>query len=120
MKNLLLLSSSRENASGYLEHALTMIKDHLGDITELLFVPYAGVSINYDQYTEMVQTALAPLGINVTGIHTQDNAKQAILDADAVAIGGGNTFHLLHQLYENNLIEAIQDKVSEVEGVHFE
>lgn len=113
MKNLLLLSSSRENASGYLEHALTMIKDHLGDITELLFVPYAGVSINYDQYTEMVQTALAPLGINVTGIHTQDNAKQAILDADAVAIGGGNTFHLLHQLYENNLIEAIQNKVSQ-------
>lgn len=113
MKNLLLLSSSRENASGYLEHALTMIKDHLGDITQLLFVPYAGVSINYDQYTEMVQTALAPLGIKVTGIHTHENAKQAINNADAVAIGGGNTFHLLHQLYENDLIETIHDKVSQ-------
>ncbi len=113
MKKLLLLSSSRENQSGYLEHALEMIKTHLGTIDELLFIPYAGVSISYDQYTEMVQTALAPQGIKVVGIHTLPNPQQAIKAAQAIAVGGGNTFHLLHQLYEQELIEVIQEKVNE-------
>ncbi|WP_286267582.1 dipeptidase PepE [Thalassotalea atypica] len=113
MKNLLLLSSSRENQSGYLEHALEMITEHLGGIAELLFVPYAGVSISYDTYTDMVQTALSPLGIKVTGIHTCSNPKQAINNAKAIAVGGGNTFHLLHQLQENGLIEIIQENVEQ-------
>lgn len=113
MKNLLLLSSSRENQSGYLEHALPMIKEHLGTIKELLFIPYAGVTISYDEYTDMVQNALKPLGIKVTGIHTATDPVKAINDADAVAVGGGNTFRLLHQLYENKLIDSIQTKVEQ-------
>ncbi len=113
MKNLLLLSSSRENQTGYLEHAVPMINDHLGDIKELLFIPYAGVTISYDEYTHMVQTALAPLGINVKGIHDFDNPQQAIKDAQAIAVGGGNTFRLLHQLYEHKLIESIRAKVND-------
>ncbi|MEI5604157.1 dipeptidase PepE, partial [Streptomyces brasiliscabiei] len=36
---------------------------------------------------------------------------EIIQQADAVAIGGGNTFCLLNQIYENNLIEAIRNKV---------
>ena len=113
MKNLLLLSSSREGSSGYLEHALTMIKDHLGSITELLFIPYAGVSISYDQYVDMVQAPLSQLGIKVVGIHQCENPKDAVTSAQAIAIGGGNTFHLLHQLYQHDLIDAIQQKVSQ-------
>lgn len=112
MKNLLLLSSSREHDSGYLEHALDMIKDHLGDVKELLFIPFAGVSISYDQYVDMVQAPLSSLGVKVVGIHQCENAKEAVENAQAVAVGGGNTFHLLHQLYENDLIDAIQAKVN--------
>lgn len=111
MKNLLLLSSSRENQSGYLEHAIPMINEHLGDIKELLFIPYAGVTISYDEYTDMVQTALSPLGVTVIGIHTCPDPVKAINEANAVAVGGGNTFRLLHQLYENKLIDSIQSKV---------
>jgi dipeptidase E len=113
MKNLLLLSSSRENQSGYLEHALPMIKEHLGPIKELLFIPYAGVTISYDEYTDMVQNALTPLGIKVTGIHSFTDPVKAVNDAEAVAVGGGNTFRLLHQLYENKLISSIQSKVEQ-------
>ncbi len=109
-KNLLLLSSSRVANTAYLEHAKTMIDQHLGSIRELVFIPYAGVSINYDKYTEMVQTALASLNIMVKGIHSFADPVAAIANAEAVAIGGGNTFHLLHQLYENKLIEVLQAK----------
>ena len=99
--------------TNYLQHALAMIKAKLNGISELLFVPYAGVTVNYDDYTAMVQSALAEIGVNVTGIHQHEDPVAAINNAQAVAVGGGNTFHLLHQLYENGLIAAIQSKVAQ-------
>lgn len=110
--NLLLLSSSRVGDTKYLEHALNMIKAKLNGITELLFVPYAGVTVNYDEYTQMVQNALDAIGVKVTGIHQHADPVAAVNDAKAIAVGGGNTFHLLHQLYKHNLISAIQSKVA--------
>ncbi|TKB44890.1 dipeptidase PepE [Thalassotalea mangrovi] len=111
--NLLLLSSSRVGSTDYLAHAREWIAAHLGDIKELLFIPYAGVSISYDEYTHMVQSALQPLNIKVTGIHQAEDAKIAVEQAQAIAIGGGNTFHLLNELYAQQLIPAIQQRVND-------
>ncbi|QOL24849.1 dipeptidase PepE [Thalassotalea sp. LPB0316] len=110
--NLLLLSSSRVEDTPYLAHAKGMISDHLGSIKEVVFIPYAGVTITYDEYTDMVQTALKDQGIKVKGIHQFNDPVTAIEQAAAIAVGGGNTFRLLHQLYENKLVDAIQTKVS--------
>lgn len=112
-KHLLLLSSSRVGETKYLEHAKPLIKAHLGEVTELLFVPFAGVTVSYDAYTEMVQDALYDLNIKVVGLHTFDDPIAAIENAQALAVGGGNTFHLLHQLYQHNLIDVIREKVSQ-------
>ncbi len=111
-KNLLLLSSSRAGSTPYLEHAKEMIEEHLSGIKEILFVPYAGVTISYDDYTKRVETALASLKIKVIGIHEFDDTVAAVNNAQAIVIGGGNTFHLLHQLYENDLVSAISEKVN--------
>jgi len=111
-KNLLLLSSSRSGNTPYLEHAKTMIEHHLAGIKEILFIPYAGVTLSYDDYTNKVQNALQPLDIKVTSIHQFNNPVDAVNNAQAIVIGGGNTFHLLHQLYENKLISVIQNKVN--------
>ncbi len=111
--NLLLLSSSRVDETAYLDHALTMIKAKLNGVTELLFIPYAGVTVNYDDYTAMVQNALSKIDVKVRGIHQYDDPISAINQAKAIAVGGGNTFHLLHQLYQNNLIAPIQHKVAQ-------
>ena len=111
--NLLLLSSSRVGETAYLDHALTMIKAKLNGVTELLFIPYAGVTVNYDDYTAMVQNALSKIDVKVRGIHQYDDPNSAINQAKAIAVGGGNTFHLLHQLYQNNLIAPIQHKVAQ-------
>lgn len=116
-KKLLLLSSSRVGNTPYLEHAIDMIKDHLNfksnAAKELLFIPYAGVTINYDEYTEMVQAALSCINVKVIGIHTITDPVNAVQNAQAIAIGGGNTFNLLHQLYENKLISPIQQRVKQ-------
>ena len=111
-KNLLLISSSRAGQTPYLAHAKTMIEDHLDGIKDILFIPYAGVTVSYDDYTDKVQSALRSLNINVSGIHQFDDAISAVNNAKAIVIGGGNTFHLLHQLYENNLLSAINEKVN--------
>lgn len=108
---LLLLSSSRADNSAYLATGLAHIDALLGDIRRVLFIPYAGVSVGYDAYQQMVQTAFEAISIKVDSIHQAADPRQAVLDAQAIVIGGGNTFHLLHQLYQHQLIELIHAKV---------
>ena len=112
-KKLLLLSSSRVGDTAYLEHAKSMISEHLDTVDEVVFIPYAGVSVNYDDYTTMFADALEDMNVKVVGIHSFADPVAAINNAKAILVGGGNTFHLLHQLYENNLITAIQNKVNQ-------
>lgn len=111
MINALLLSASREGDTPYLSHALSMISEHIDEVKEILFVPYAGVSIDYDSYTKMVEEALSSLNVKVIGIHTFEDQQQAVRDAKVIAIGGGNTFHLLRELYRFNLLSDIEDSV---------
>lgn len=112
MKQLLLLSSSREGQTGYLEHALIHINKFLADkVSEVLFIPFAGVSVSYQEYSQMVNRALAPLNIKVTNIATADDPREAVKQAQAIVVGGGNTFHLLHQLYHFDLVTLIREKV---------
>jgi dipeptidase E len=106
---LLMLSSSRCKSEDYLQHAKEMIATHLGDIQELLFIPFAGVTIDWDSYTAKVQSALSQY--HVTGIHHLDEPVQGIQQAKAIIVGGGNTFKLLDELYRQNLLAAIQQKV---------
>ena len=106
--NLLLLSSSRAGNTGYLEHARPLINDHLNGITDVLFIPFAGVTIDWDTYTLTVQDALPELTIH--GIHQCEDAKTAVQQAKAVLIGGGNTFNLLNELYKQDLIQVLRER----------
>ncbi len=110
--NLLLLSSSRSGDGAYLEHAREWIANHIQQ-RELLFIPFAGVTIDWDDYTQRVQEALNPVGIRVHSIHRARDAQQAIADAQAIAVGGGNTFHLLKTIYDWQLLEIIKLRVTE-------
>ncbi len=84
----------------------------LGEATDnLIFIPYAGVGFSYDDYTAKVNEALAHRSIQVTGIHTFQNKEEAIHNASAILVGGGNTFHLLKMLQELKLDSLIQKTV---------
>lgn len=58
------------------------------------------------------------IGYNVDGIHNASSPEQAIENAQAIFVGGGNTFRLLKALYDNNIIETIRQKVL-VDGVPY-
>ncbi|KFZ38806.1 peptidase E [Shewanella mangrovi] len=110
--NALLLSSSRAGDTLYLEHALPLIAAMTNHTKKWLFIPYAGVSKPYEQYLETVASALAPLQLDISSIHQHGDPKQAIKDADGIIVGGGNTFHLLHELYRYDLVHLIREEVA--------
>lgn len=108
--NLLLLSSSRVGNQDYLDHPKPHILKHLEGCTNIVFVYYAGVAMSPDEYCDKVREALPELPIK--GLHQFQSPIDAIKECDAIMIGGGNTFNLLHELYQNGLVEAIREKVA--------
>jgi dipeptidase E len=109
---ILAFSSSRVGSSGYLETAVPIIKEFLPDgVLNIAFIPFASVGNNYDDYALMVKQGLISLPYLV---HTvlPGNAKEVIENADVIMVGGGNTFKLLHDIYELKLLDIIRDKVN--------
>ncbi len=111
--NALLLSSSRESSTPYLSHAIPLIKPLTETAKKWVFIPYAAVSFSYDKYLELVAAALAELNIEITSIHQHKEPKKALKNAEGVMVGGGNTFHLLHELYRYDLVSLIKERVNE-------
>lgn len=97
---LLLLSNSTLPGKAWLEHALPLIANQLNGRRSAVFIPFAGVTQTWDEYTDKTAEVLAPLGINVTGIHRVADPLAAIEKAEIIIVGGGNTFQLLKESRE--------------------
>ncbi len=102
---LLLLSNSTNHGAGYLAHAIDEVLAHL-DGRVLTFVPYA--LADHDGYTAKVSAALSPHGIRVTGLHEAADPVAGIESAEAVFVGGGNTFRLLSTLQRSGALGALR------------
>lgn len=115
-KRILLLSNGSELIGAEpTDFARGTVKNFLGKgVRRVLFVPFAAVAKTYDEYAARVRTIFAPLGFEVASLHEAkdaNDARAAIERADAIAVGGGNTFHLLRGLYEAGAVEAIRERV---------
>jgi dipeptidase E len=108
---LLLISNSTLYGSGYLDHAEAEIRDFLGDVKRVLFVPFA--LHDYDAYAETAQQRFARMGFQLSSIHNASDRAQAVKDTEAIFIGGGNTFRLLKALYDFKLLEPIRERVAD-------
>ena len=108
-KRLLLISNSTQHGRGYLEHAEEELRDFLGGVRRVLFVPYA--LLDRDGYAETARAKLSQMGFALESIHRAPEPSQAAESAEAIFIGGGNTFRLLKNLYEHGLLEVIRARV---------
>jgi dipeptidase E len=109
MKKMIIASTSTVHGSQPLEYLLPTLSEHFGEVKELLFIPYARPSgISYDAYSSNVQRAFDKLQITIKGIHEFDNPKQAIMNAQGIFTGGGNTFELVNQLYKNDVLDVLK------------
>ncbi|MBP0904477.1 dipeptidase PepE [Mariniflexile gromovii] len=112
MKNLIIASTSTIHGSGYLEYILEELAVFFKNSNSILFIPYARPGgISHDDYTKIVAEAFAKINKTVKGIHEFENPTEAIEHAQAIFVGGGNTFVLTYHLYKNNLIETLQTAV---------
>jgi dipeptidase E len=112
-RRLLLLSNSTNYGEDYLRYPLSAIQSFLGDgCQRVLFVPYAGVRVSYDEYAAKVRERFKEIGYGLDSVHELSDPVRAVEEAEAIAVGGGNTFHLLRGLYEANLLEVIRARVA--------
>ncbi|MBP6429523.1 MAG: dipeptidase PepE [Bacteroidales bacterium] len=111
-RKLLLISNSTNRGEDYLGWCKDMIKDFCNKhgVKDVLFIPYAGVSMGYDIYEEKVKAVFSTLGLNLYSIHKEKDAVKAVRDAKCVAVGGGNTFHLVYELYRNKIMTEISER----------
>lgn len=110
-KRVLLISNSTLHGSGYLDHAEGEIRDFLGSAKRVLFVPFA--LYDRDAYAALARKRFQAMGYDLESVHQVSDARQAVADAEAVFIGGGNTFRLLKALYDSDLLLPIRRRVAE-------
>lgn len=110
--DLLLISNSTNAGEDYLGWPQQEIKNFLSarNIKKVLFIPYAGVSFDYDVYEEKVNKVFRSLGFEVYSIHHEADAVKAVKEAKAIAVGGGNTFHLVREMQKNGIMDAIRER----------
>ncbi|MGA7616981.1 MAG: dipeptidase PepE [Thermoanaerobaculia bacterium] len=109
MRRLLLISTSTTYGTGYLDHAAEEIRDFLGSVRSVLFVPYA--LHDRDAYAEKARERFGAMGLTLHSIHRTEDPVAAVRDAESVFIGGGNTFRLLDTLCALDLIEPLRRRV---------
>ncbi|MBE0642399.1 MAG: dipeptidase PepE, partial [Bacteroidales bacterium] len=123
---LLLISNSTNAGEPYLGWPRKHISAFLQNtgVKDILFIPYAGVGlstegdrVSFDRYESRVQSVFSELGLNIHSVHRAADPVKEVMSAQAIAVGGGNTFYLVKMLHELGLMDAIRGRV--VQGAHY-
>ncbi len=113
MKNLIIASTSTLHGGDYLEYLLPVLENHFANCETIIFVPYARPGgITHDEYTQTVQKAFSKINKKVVGLHTFNNPAEALAAAEGIFTGGGNTFLLVTQLYQNKIMEVLSNVIT--------
>ena len=112
MKNLIIASTSTLHGGDYLEYLLPTLEDHFSNCETIVFIPYARPGgMSHDEYTERVASAFSKINKKIVGLHTFENPIEGIQNAEGIFTGGGNTFLLVTQLYENNVMAILSKAI---------
>jgi len=107
VRRLLLLSNSTNHGGGYLDHAMPRVLEFLGAVRRIAFVPFA--LRDHQAYTAKVRERFAREGVEVRGVSAR--SAEELDAAEALFVGGGNTFRLLDELRRRELLDEIRGRV---------
>jgi len=110
-RRLVLISTSTVFGTRYLEHAYTELRDALGSVVRVLFIPHA--LQDRDGYVAKARPAFEEMGYGLDSLHEAADPRRAVETAEAVFCGGGNTFRLLKALHEMEVLPVIRRQVAE-------
>lgn len=109
---LLLISNSTMPGEPYLDYPKYEIQKFLGKASvKALFIPYAAVTFPYDVYEQKVSERFSEIGHRVKSIHHFTDPYRAVEEAEAIVVGGGNTWQLVRSIRDRGLFAAIRKKV---------
>ena len=109
MKNMIIASTSTLYGEKFLEYLTQDLKLLFESVDRLLFIPYARPGgISYDAYTKIVKDGLEELPLVVTGIHEFGDPIKAVESAQAIFVGGGNTFVLMDTLVKEGVLSTLK------------
>lgn len=112
MKNVILASTSSLFGEAYLEYLKSEVETLFQGVSVLIFIPYARPGgISHDEYTQKVADFFEPIGIQVKGLHSLERPATALKTAEALFTGGGNTFLLVKQLHDQELMNTLKKVV---------
>jgi len=110
-RSLVLISTSTVFGTRYLEHAYTELRDALGGVGRVLFIPHA--LRDHDGYAAKARPAFEEMGFGLDSLHEAFDPRRAVEKAEAIFCGGGNTFRLLKALGEIGILPLIRRRVAE-------
>jgi dipeptidase E len=105
----LLLGSGGFRSPERVQFLAAQMQAFFGPMRRVLFVPYA--LQDHDGYVRSLIERGLHAGYELDGIHRHGDLKAAVREAEAIYIGGGNTFRLLSHLYRHELLEVIRERV---------
>lgn len=110
---MIIASTSTVFGQQYLAYLLPTLQQFFNNIRQITFIPYARPGgISHDGYTQKAAEAFEKIGIAVKGLHEYESALEGIEQAEALFTGGGNTFLLVQQLYKNQVMDALKQKIA--------
>jgi len=78
-------------------------------VQRVLFIPYA--LHDHDAYLRTILERGLNADYDLVAIHHASSPRDAVAQAEAIYVGGGNTFRLLNALYQHDLLDVIRERV---------
>ncbi len=109
---LLLISNSTMPGEPYLGYPMPEIAKFLGNQSlKTLFIPFAAVTFSFDTYEAKVKERFEALNHPLSSIHHAKEYAKAVSEAEAIVVGGGNTWQLVRMMNESGLFPLIRERV---------
>jgi dipeptidase E len=105
----LLLGSGGFRTPERIQFLAETMRTFFGPIQRILFIPYA--LQDHDGYARGLTEKAINAGYELDGIHRHANPQAAVEEAEALFVGGGNTFRLLSELYRFDLLDVMRARV---------
>jgi len=138
VKDLLLVSTGKSRGhEGFLGYCQAAVKELFGNATEVLLINYANPSYmdqliakdrafahtesmevptpveREQRYTEFMRPTFQQMGFKLSGIEEHEKPYEAIGNAQAVYLAGGNTYDLHEGLHSRQVLDILQTRLNE-------
>jgi len=111
VRRLLLLSNSTAFGGGYLDHAIDAVRAHFAGARRIAFVPFA--LRDQEGYAARAADRLSREGLDVVRVTADASGVAIVESADAVFVGGGNTFRLLRLMRGSGVLAVLRRRGSD-------